>query len=145
MTTSSALDSIRNQCAWYGKKARRNRYIYFILKTIQIVMAAAIPVVSLSTAADLQRWISALLGALIGVVEGVLQLGQYQQNWLLYRATREALRREDFLHSANAGPYTGRPDSDALYVERADSIISGESSKWLVSQEQQSSNPKSSK
>ena len=146
MPSSSILDHIREQSAWYGKKARDNRYTFFTLKAIQIVMAAAIPVVSLgATAVIAQRWTNALLGALIGIVEGILQLGQYQQNWLLYRATREALRREELLHSANAGPYTGRSDSDALYVERADAIMSGESSKWLASQEQRSSTSKSSK
>lgn len=70
-------------------------------------MAAAIPVSSVATTTDRQKWVVAVLGALIGVIEAVLQLGQYQQNWLLYRATREALRREDFLYSAKAGPYAG--------------------------------------
>jgi hypothetical protein len=144
MPSNSTLANIREQSAWYGKRARINRHTFFALKTVQIVMAAAIPVVSLgSTAVNLQRWTNALLGALIGILEGVLQLGQYQQNWLLYRATREALRREELLYSANAGPYTGQSDSDVLYVERSDAIMSGESSRWLASQEQRSSSPKS--
>jgi hypothetical protein len=84
-----------------------------------------------------QRWTNAVLGALIGIIEAVVQLGQYQQNWLSYRATREALRREDFLYSAKAGPYSDQTDPDGVYVERADVIMSGESSKWLASQEQE--------
>ncbi len=148
MPDSSILDKIREQSAWYGRKARNNRSIFFALKIVQILMAAAIPVVSLASVApgapNIQRWISAILGALIGIIEAVLQLGQYQQNWLLYRATREALRREDLLHSAKAGPYAGQPDPDGMYVERADGIMSGESSKWLSSQEQHANAGKTS-
>jgi Protein of unknown function (DUF4231) len=137
MPEITALDRIRQQSIWYGEKARRNRSTYVALKIVQIVMAASIPVVSVAVAGDVQRWTNAILGALIGIIEAVLQLGQYQQNWLNYRATREALRREDFLHSAGAGPYTGQTNPDGTYVERADAIMSGESAKWIASQEQQ--------
>jgi hypothetical protein len=136
------LEKIREQSAWYGKKARNNQKIFFVFKTVEIVMAAAIPIIVLSGATNIQKWISALLGALIGIIEAVLQLGQYQQNWLLYRATREALRREDFLRSAQAGPYAGQPNPDSLFVERADTIMSGENSKWLSSQQQLVNTPK---
>jgi hypothetical protein len=137
MPEITALDRIRELGAWYGKKARRNRSIYVAFKIVQIVMAASIPVISVAVAGEVQRWTVAILGALIGVIEAVLQLGQFQQNWLTYRATREALRREDFLHSAKAGPYSGGTNTDVIYVERADAIISGESAKWIASQEQQ--------
>jgi hypothetical protein len=142
MPESTTLDRIREQSAWYGKNARHNRSTYITFKMVEIVMAASIPIVSVAVAGDLQRWTSAILGALIGIIEAILQLGQYHQNWLTYRATREALRREDFLHSAKAGPYSGQADPDAVYAERADMIMSGESSKWLATQEQQIKAPK---
>jgi hypothetical protein len=138
MPDESILDRIRDQSSWYGRKARTSRSIFFTLKIVQILMAATIPVVAVATAVpDIQRWVSATLGALIGIVEAILQLGQYQQNWLLYRATREALRREDFLHAAKAGPYFAQANPDTLYVERADAIMSGETARWLTAQEQQ--------
>jgi hypothetical protein len=131
------VDKIREQSEFYGKRARHSRSTYIAFKVVQIIMAAAIPVVSVAAAASVQRWTTAILGALIGIIEAVLQLGQYQQNWLLYRATREALRREEFLHSAKAGPYASQVDADVVYVERADAIMSGENSKWLLAQQQQ--------
>jgi hypothetical protein len=109
------------------------------LKITQIDFAAAIPVVSVAGAENVQRWITAALGALIGILEGLIQLGQYQLNWLLYRATREALKPEDFMHSGKAVPYPGAPDPDALFIERCDSIMSGKNLKWLASQEQAAS------
>jgi hypothetical protein len=58
----------------------------------------------------------------------------------LYRATREALKREDFLYSAKAGPYSDARDADTLFVERSDSIMSGESLKWIAAQEKKPAN-----
>ena len=139
MSNSTPFEKVSEQGTWYGERARRNRSWYTALKSTQIVVAAAIPVVSVAGGGDIQRWTNAILGALIGVIEGVIQLGQYQQNWLLFRATRQAMKREEFLHSGKAGPYSSVPDPDRLYIERCDAIISGENSKWLSSQEQSSS------
>lgn len=35
------------------------------------------------------------------------QLFQFQQNWITYRATAEALKHEQFLFLSEAGPYAG--------------------------------------
>ena len=56
------------------EKGRNNHKTFFVLKIIEIVMAAAIPIVALFAATDIQKWISALL-CLIGIIEAVLQLG----------------------------------------------------------------------
>jgi hypothetical protein len=141
--SSTPFDRITSQSKWYGDKSQKNRTIYARLKGTQIVLAAAIPVVSVAAASDAQRWTSAGLGALIGIVEGFLQLGQYQQNWLLYRATREALKREEFLYGAGAGPYAGVAAKDELYIERCDAIMSGENAKWLATQQKVASEKKS--
>jgi hypothetical protein len=106
------------------------------LKTAQIVIAASIPVIAIAIDGPHQRLASAILGALVGVLEGVLQVGQHQQNWLLYRATREALKREELLFQGKAGPYVSESNSEQLFVERCDAIISGENAKWLGSQDQ---------
>lgn len=140
MPENTYVDRIRDQSVWYGNKARSNRFVYLTSKVVQIVMAASIPVISVAGAGDVQRWTSAILGAVIGVIEAILQLGQYQQNWLIYRATREALRREDFLYSAKAGPYSGNTDPDLVLVERADTIMSGENAKWVAAQAQRMNN-----
>jgi hypothetical protein len=132
---ATPFDRIAKQSTWYGDKSQKNRTTYVRLKGTQIVLAAAIPVVSVAAASNPQRWTSAGLGALIGIVEGFLQLGQYQQNWLLYRATREALKREEFLYGAGAGPYADGGGKDALYIERCDAIMSGENAKWLATQQ----------
>jgi hypothetical protein len=140
VNNGTPVERITHLSAWYGEKAHRNRTYYQTLKATQIVFAASIPVVAVSGAGDIQRWTTAVLGSLVGIIEGFIQLGQYQQNWLLYRATREALKREDFLYSAKAGPYSEARDADTLFVERSDSIMSGESLKWIAAQEKKPAN-----
>src|SRR5450631_1811769 len=93
-STTTASEKLAQQSEWYGQRARHNRSLFVLLKGMQIVYAAAIPVVSVAGAANVQRWATAILGALVGIFEGFIQLGQYQQNWLTFRATREALKRE---------------------------------------------------
>ncbi len=141
--SATPFDRIAKQSTWYGDKSQKSRTTYVRLKGTQIVLAAAIPVVSVAAASNPQRWTSAGLGALIGIVEGFLQLGQYQQNWLLYRATREALKREEFLYGAGAGPYAEAGGKDALYIERCDAIMSGENAKWLATQQKAATEKKS--
>ena len=76
------------------------------------------------------------LGVLITVLEGLIHLNQYQQNWTTYRSTCEALRHEKFAYLAKASPYAGSADPYALLAERVESLVSQEHAKWSASQEQ---------
>ena len=70
------------------------------IKVVQIVSAAAIPVLA---ATSLPTWVAGGLGALIVVLESVQQLFQFHSNWTHYRSTAEALKHEKFLYLAHAG------------------------------------------
>jgi len=142
LADAASLEEISNRSKWYDRKATAKRTTYVRLKGFQLVLAASIPVISVAHTGEWQRWASACLAALIGIVEGFLQLGQYQQNWLLYRGTSEALKREELLHNAGVGPYAGAANKDDLYVERCDAVMSGESSQWMVAQQQAKSEKK---
>lgn len=138
MAENSAMALVASQSDWYAKKAQACRATYWRLKATQIAMTAAIPV---SVVFNGKGWVQAVLGALVGIAEGILQMGRYHENWLLYRATREALKREDLLYAGGVGPYAGQTDPRRVYIERADSILSGEHTKWL--QEHQAPSSKS--
>lgn len=140
MADSASLEEISKRSKWYGDKAQAKRSTYIRLKGLQVVLAAAIPLISVAAASEWQRWANASMGALIGIIEGFLQLGQYQQNWLLYRATRESLKREELLHTAGVGPYATVANKDDLYVERCDAVMAGENSQWVLTQQQGKSN-----
>lgn len=127
---SPALAALARDIAWYDNHAKRGMAWYRALKLVQLVVAAAVPVgASLSAA----RALLAVLGAVIVVVEGVQQLFHFHDNWINYRSTCEALREEQRLYEAAAGPYTdGRRDE--LLAERTRDVIAQERARWASTQ-----------
>ncbi|HUR84492.1 MAG TPA: DUF4231 domain-containing protein [Solirubrobacteraceae bacterium] len=126
-----AWDRLEDQLGWYGRKAKQNKDFFHRLKIAQIVVAAAIPVAAAAGATD---WLVGGMGAMILVLEGLQQLFQYQQNWLGYRGTAEALKHEKHLYLAGAGPYAGAARKDALLAERVEGLVSQEHLSWSSAQ-----------
>lgn len=116
---------------WYDRKSNSNQRWYKRLKLLELAAAAVLPVF-----AGLQSsvWITGGLAALIVVLEGTQHLYQYQELWITYRSTAEALRHERFLYLADAGPYmTDADDRHRQLAERIEGLISQEHAKWTSS------------
>ena len=121
------FNRLEQEIEWYSRKSGRCQRLYKWLKFVEIVAAAAIPLLA---GFDTPRGVLAGLGALIVVLEGLQHVNQYQSNWITYRSTCEALKHEKFLYLAGAGPYeVERPRS--LLAERIESLISQEHAKWV--------------
>ena len=126
-----AWERLEDQLGWYDRKSARHKAWFYRFKVLQIVIAAAIPIVA---GVNASAWITGSLGASIVVLEGFQQLFQFQQNWLGYRATAEALKHEKFLYLARAGPYRDAPAPDALLAEHVEGLVSQEHAAWSSSQ-----------
>lgn len=126
---------LEDQIDWYDRKSRAAQRIFKRVKIVEILAAAAIPFLAgLSYPHD--KLVTGGLGVLITVLEGLLHLNQYQQNWTNYRSTCEALKHEKYVYLANAGPYTGSTDPHALLAERIESTVSQEHAQWASVQQQ---------
>ena len=103
---------------------------------VEIAAAAMIPFLS---AFNLSRmpWVTGGLGVLITVLEGMLHLNQYQQNWIAYRSTCESLKHEKYVYLGKAAPYASAEDPHALLAERIESLVSQEHAKWASVQQQE--------
>ena len=123
-------DRLEDQIRWYDGKSRDNQRRYKLLKLLEIAVAASLPVVA---AVRSPVWVTGGLAAVIVVLEGVQHLYQFQQNWITYRSTAEALKHEHYLYLAQAGPYSGG-DRHRQLAERLEGLISQEHAKWTVSQ-----------
>ena len=128
------IERLEDQIKWYDARSRYNQRMFKWLKTATIVAAVAIPLCA-SQGAQLAI-ISGVLGALIALIEGIQQLNQYQQNWITYRSTCEALKHEKYLFLANAGPYAAAENPKTLLAERVESQVSQEHAKWAATQQQ---------
>jgi Protein of unknown function (DUF4231) len=130
---SPARTRLEDQIVWYDLRSRQNQRWFKVLKTCQIVVAAAIPV---AAAASAPVWLMGGGGALIVILEGLQQLQQYQQNWTTYRSTCERLKHEKFLFLSRAGPYAAVSDPESLLAERVEGLVSQEHAAWVSHREE---------
>jgi hypothetical protein len=129
------LERLEDQIGWYDRKSISNMYWFKRLKITEIVAAAIIPFLAASHIPRAELATGAL-GVLITVFEGMLQLNQYHDNWILYRTTCESLKHEKYIFLANAAPYANVEKPRALLAERVESLVSQEHAKWATVQQQ---------
>jgi len=130
------MDRLNDQIAWYDQKSSHCQHTYKRIKLTEIIAAALIPFI-VGAHVPYAAWVAGGLGVLITILEGVLQLYQFQQIWVAYRATAEAMKHEKFIYLGKGGPYATATDPYALLSERVEALGSQENSKWasLVQQE----------
>jgi len=124
---------LQDQLNWYSARSSQNKSWFQGLKMLTIVSAALIPVI-VTSHVRYGSEVSAGLGVLIAIVEGLQQLKQYHGNWISYRATAEALKHEQFLYLAKAGPYISADHPQSMLAERVESLITQEEGKWVSTQ-----------
>jgi hypothetical protein len=127
------MERLEDQIAWYDKKSLSNQRIFKRVKILEIVVAALIPLISGLKIPAVVR-VTGGMGVLITIMEGLLHLNQYQQNWIAYRSTCESLRHEKYVYPGQASPYATAADPHALLAERVESLVSQEHAKWASAQ-----------
>jgi hypothetical protein len=130
------MERLEDQICWYDRKSLTNQRYFKRLKIIEIVAAATIPFLSAFSFSRMM-WVTGGLGVLITVLEGMLHLNQYQQNWIAYRSTCESLKHEKYVYLGKASPYASAVDPHALLAERIESLVSQEHAKWASVQQQE--------
>lgn len=131
--TDPTMERLEDQIDWYDRKSCYSQRAYKSLKVIEIVSAALVP---LTAGMRLPAVITGALGVLIAVLEGLLQLNQYQHDWITYRSTCETLKHEKYLYLAKAGPYSAATAPHVLLAERIESLVSQEHATWAAGQEE---------
>jgi hypothetical protein len=123
---------LNDQLDWYDRKSGSNQKRYKRIKAVQLVLAGSIPVFSL-LGVSWAMWVTAILGASVALLEGLQQLGKYDELWVDYRSTAEQLKHEKYLFLAGSGPYRGLKADEALKLlaERVEERVSTEHAKWV--------------
>jgi hypothetical protein len=130
------IERLEDQLAWYDRKSLASQRAYRRIKIAEILAAAIIPFLA-GLGLPHINMVTGGLGVVITVLEGLLHLNQYQQNWINYRSTCEALKHEKYTYLGKAAPYAGAPDPHALLAERIESLVSQEHAKWASVQQQE--------
>jgi hypothetical protein len=135
LTPNYMKERLEKQIEWHSKKARHNKLRFRQLQITILVASAIIPIINVANIGDVQtRIISSIIGGIILVITGVTQLEKYQENWILYRTSAELLKKEKYFFENNAGEYSkvDGPEKNKLLVERVESIVSSETSKYFT-------------
>jgi len=127
------MTRLEDQIRWYDAKSGTSQIKFKLLKGLEIFSAVAI---TLAGSSEMKGHITAYLGAVVLAVEAIEHLNQYQQNWISYRSTCEALKHEKYLFLATAGPYSTAAEPIKLLAERIEALISREHAKWVSEQEE---------
>lgn len=131
-TNDVTMTRLDDQLGWYDAKATSSRRAFQRLKAAVLIAGGLIPVAALC---PYGRVIASVLGFVVVVVESLQQLGQFQQNWLTYRSTAEALKHEKYLFLAGAGQYAEVENPRRALAERIESLVSQEHARWSSAQE----------
>jgi hypothetical protein len=128
---------LQDQLSWYGQKSRDARKAFKRIKVTEIVAAALIPFLTGQLGPANHGWpgmtyVIGGLGVVITILEGLLHLNQYQENWSSYRATAESLKHEKFMFLAKAGPYANAVDPRVALAERIEAVMAQENSQWVA-------------
>jgi hypothetical protein len=128
---------LNDQLDWYDRKSVINQRWYKRIQGSQLILAGAIPVISFLPG-DSTKFATAIVGALVAVLAGLQQLGQFHNNWTSYRASAEQLKHEKYLFLASSGPYRNLETADALKLlaERVEEQLSTEHAKWVSDRKQ---------
>ena len=134
---ASVTKRLDDQIQYHERKSAKSQRRYKRIKGTEMVAAALIPFLAALHVADTHAYVkttlaiaTALLGVLITVLEGILQLNQYQQLWVTSRSACEALNHEKYLYFAKAGDYAKSDEPVVLLAERVEAIAFEENAKW---------------
>jgi hypothetical protein len=128
-------ERLESEIRWHSERARKNKNRFHLVQISILVASALIPIINVASFGDAPtRLASSVVGGAIVVATGISQLGKYQENWILYRTTSEMLKKEKYFFLNHAGEYSNLTDEErnTLLVERVESIISSETSKYFL-------------
>lgn len=143
--TKDRLESCQH---WYSNKANNIQCKYNVLRYSEIVLAGLIPVVALipffSEHSDYSKFIMGGLGAAVGIIAAVLNNGQFQKLWPLYRNISEQLKSEKVQFDAECGEYCESDEKKRFckLVKRVESLIANEHDKWQGFKKSNNDKPK---
>src|SRR5438270_3950378 len=121
---------LQDQIDWYDRKSQIAQKWFKRLRGIELIAATAIPLLAGYSSNSVYLSLAVgFVGVLVAVAAGLLSLNQFQERWVEYRTTSEALKREQYLFLAGADPYDGEHPFPLL-VERVESLIAKETSAW---------------
>ena len=112
-------ERLNNQIQWYSQKSQHAQKMYKIFQVTEIIIAAAIPLLSgYATDCITIAIIVGILGAIIAIIETISKLFKWHENWIESRTTCELLKYHKYLYLTQSSPYNPTEETiDNLFVK----------------------------
>lgn len=124
-------ERVEEQIKWYDDKSKKAQKYYKRLTYVILVSAAIIPLATnLLVNSIWTKLFISFLGIATTLSQGIINLNDYNQNWIEYRTVCETLKKEKYMYLTQAGVYSDNEESFAFFAERVESIISQENVNW---------------
>lgn len=138
------VERVDDQINWYDEKSCHCQKFYKTYQTIEIIIAASIPLLSGYTDTCLLiPLLIGIFGAIIAIIESITKLFKWHENWIEYRTTCELLRYQKNLFLTKSAPYNTEPETvENIFVRNIENIISSENNKWKNIQSLEETTPK---
>jgi len=126
------------QISWYDNKSIYNQKMYKWLQFFLIVFSSLTPILIIIEKLDDFKeyeslfWLPVTTAVLVAFITSLLKVYRYQENWINYRTTCETLKEEFYYYESANGEYADMDDSEKLFIERVESLISRENTLWLT-------------
>ena len=122
---------VASQIEWYDHKSRSNKHWFMVLTLIQSLLALLLPFLSgfLTTTDMVLKITIGAIGLIIASMANILAIFKFQEKWISFRTTSEALVHEKYLYDTKTAHYCGE-DPFKAFVERMENLLSTENSQW---------------
>jgi hypothetical protein len=122
-------ERVEEQIAWYDRRAAFNKRWFISLRAVEIAAAATVPFLSGFAGNPRIGATVGIIGIIITLCAGLTHLCQFQERWIEYRTTAEALKKEKFLFVTKTEPYDG-DEAFPILVQRMETLVSKENVTW---------------
>lgn len=122
---------LEEEIEWYDDKSATNKRWHIILRTVEIVCAAVIPLLAGYARQGIPAVSVAigLLGVAVAISAGISAVLKYQEQWIKYRTTAESLKKEKYLFLTKVEPYNTE-NPLPVFVQRVETLVSQENTNW---------------
>lgn len=117
-----------DQVYWYDRKSILHKRLNYVFQIPTIFIAAIIPIFAILE----EKWITVVLSAILAVFVGINNFCKFEEKWHNYRTTCETLKKELYYCRSRINEYRDTKEPEELFIERVESIISSEHTRWLT-------------
>jgi len=117
-----------DQVDWYNRKSNLYKSMNYLIQIPIIFIAAIIPIFAVLE----EKWITVMLSAVMAIFIGISNFCKFEEKWHNYRTTCETLKKELHYCKSKINEYHDTAEPEELFIQRVESIISREHTRWLT-------------